>query len=66
MIEEGQLYAKNGKDFLVHEVRDGFVYGVLYYSKDRGELDAEIHDYEFRKVSIADFAKEKPELVEKV
>lgn len=64
MIEKGQLYTKNGKDFRVHDVRDGQVFGVFYYAKDRGNVDAETCDYDFRRMDIELFLSEKAELVE--
>lgn len=62
-IKEGQLFTGNGKDFRVHEIRDGQVWGVLYYTKDRGHLDAETCDFEFIRQPIDVFVQNDAELV---
>lgn len=65
-IKPNQLYTKNGKDFRVHEIRNEQVYGVLYYSKDRGNLDPETSAYEFRRMDIPLFLEEGAELIAEV
>lgn len=63
MIEAGQLYTKNGRDFRVHEIRKGQVYGVVYNTNDRNNLDPLKSDYAFRRIDIEEFEKTQAELV---
>jgi hypothetical protein len=63
-IQPGQLYTKDGNDFRVHEIREGQVYGVLYASKDRGNVRAELNNFSLRRHDIEKFVAEEPELVD--
>lgn len=63
-LKEGQLWTKDGYDFRVNYLIDGQVYGLLTHTKDRGNIDAESADYQFRRCDIEKFWGEKPELVE--
>jgi len=64
-IQPGDLYAKNGKDFRVHEIREGQVYGVIYYTEDRATLDTENDYYALVRHDIDKFIAEAPELIER-
>ena len=63
-LQKGQIWTKDGKDFVVHEVVGDEVFGLLYYSKDRGNIDAETTDYVFRRTPLEKFVNEKATLVE--
>lgn len=62
-IQPNDLYTKNGFDFRVHFIQNDQVYGCLYRSKDRGDLDAEKDWYQFKRRDIDLFESEGPELV---
>jgi hypothetical protein len=63
-IKPHDLFTKNGKDFRVHKIQESEVYGVLYYSKDRGKLNPETSDFAFICRDIDEFLAEEPERVE--
>jgi hypothetical protein len=64
MIAPDDIYTKNGKDFRVHFVKNGEAYGVLYYSKDRGNLRAESCEFEFRRIRLDWLLDEGAELIQ--
>lgn len=53
-IKKHQLYTKNDMDFVVHDVKDGMVYGVLYLTKYRGQLKRDTTPYQLMKLGIDD------------